>query len=55
MVAMLLVLFVAIGNFALGFYLAIHFGHGPARVELPNAEKVRGQLRTLLRLNGKQA
>jgi hypothetical protein len=51
---MLLVLLIAVGNFALGFYLAVHFGHGPSRLELPSAEKIRRRLRTLLRLNGKQ-
>jgi len=55
MVAMLLVMLVAVGNFALGFYLATVFGHGPARMEIPSAEQIRGQLRRLLRLHGKQA
>jgi hypothetical protein len=55
MVAMLLVLLVCVGNFALGFYLAVHFGHGPAGMQLPSPDKIRDRLRSLLRLGGKQA
>jgi hypothetical protein len=54
MVAMLLVLLVCVGNFALGFYLAAHFGHGPAGMALPAPDQIRNRLRSLLRL-GKQA
>jgi hypothetical protein len=53
MVAMLLVLLVTVGNFALGFGLAVHFGHGPTELELPTLDKIRDSLRSLLRLNGK--
>ncbi len=34
MIAMLLVLMVSAGNFALGFALAVHLGHGPAELPL---------------------
>ena len=53
MVAMLLVLMVTFGNFALGFGLAVHLGHGPPGYELPTLNQVRNRLRSLLRLNGK--
>jgi hypothetical protein len=49
MIALLLLLFVAVGNFALGFALAIYFGHGPGWA-FPRAESVRGSLRTMLGL-----
>jgi nitrogenase molybdenum-iron protein alpha/beta subunit len=55
MLAMLLVLLIAVGNFALGFYLAVHLGHGPAGCQLPTLDKIRNRLRSLLRLGGKQA
>jgi hypothetical protein len=54
-VAMLLVLLICVGNVALGFALAVHFGHGPAGLELPTLENLRTQLRSLLRMGGKQA
>jgi len=50
-IAMLLVLLISVGNFALGFALAVHFGHGPAWA-LPRSEQVRDRLRSLLRLGG---
>jgi hypothetical protein len=46
--AMLLILFVCLGNLALGFALAVHFGHGPPGVELSNFDEIRNRLRTLL-------
>ena len=49
MIAMLLLLFVAVGNFALGFALAIYFGHGPGWA-FPRAESVRDRLRSMLGL-----
>ena len=49
MIAMLLLLFVAVGNFALGFALAIYFGHGPGWA-FPRAQTVRNRLRTILGL-----
>ena len=49
MIAMLLLLFVAVGNFALGFALAIYFGHGPGWA-FPRAENVRDRLRGMLGL-----
>ena len=55
MTAMLLILLVSVGNFALGFGLAAYFGHGPAWAELPTANQIRQTLRSLLRLGGKQA
>jgi hypothetical protein len=51
MIAMLLLLFVALGNFALGFALAIYFGHGPGWA-FPRAESVRDRLRSVLHLGG---
>ncbi|HMC11420.1 MAG TPA: hypothetical protein VKH44_09025 [Pirellulaceae bacterium] len=53
MIAMLLVLLVTVGNFALGFGLAVHFGHGPTELELPTLNQIRDGLRSLLRLNSK--
>jgi hypothetical protein len=55
MTAMLLILLVSVGNFALGFGLAAYFGHGPAWAELPTTNQIRQTLRSLLRLGGKQA
>ena len=52
MVAMLLVLLICVGNFALGFALAIHLGHGP-NWTLPRAEDIRDKLRSLLHLGGR--
>jgi hypothetical protein len=49
MLAMLLVLFVFVGNFALGFALAVYFGHGPGWA-FPRADTVRDRLRTILRM-----
>jgi hypothetical protein len=46
--AMLLVLFVCLGNFAVGFVLAVHFGHGPPGMELPRVNEIRNRLRSLL-------
>jgi len=55
MLAMLFILVVCLANFAIGFGLAVHFGHGPAGLELPTPEKLRLRLRSLLRLGGKQS
>lgn len=52
MIAMLLVLLISVGNFVLGFALAVHLGHGP-HWALPRAENIRDRLRSLLRLGGK--
>jgi hypothetical protein len=49
MTAMLLVLFVSAGNFALGFALAVYFGQGPGWL-LPKADNVRDRLRSMLQL-----
>jgi len=45
---MLLVLLVAVGNLALGFFLAAHWGHGPAWAKLPSPEALRSRLQKLL-------
>ena len=50
MIAMLLVLIVSAGNFALGFALAVYFGHGPGWA-FPRAERIRDRLRGMLRLD----
>jgi hypothetical protein len=55
MLAMFLILLIAVGNFALGFCLAIHCGHGPAGWKLPTVETVRVKLRAMLRLDRKTA
>ena len=54
MLSMLFILLVAVGNFALGFALAVHAGHGPAWVELsnlrvPNPARMMNSLRAALR------
>jgi hypothetical protein len=48
MFAMLFVLLVSVGNFALGFALASHFGHGPAWGQVPTPDAFRDRLRSLL-------
>jgi hypothetical protein len=53
MIAMLLVLLISVGNFALGFALAVYFGHGPGWV-FPRAESIRERLRSVLRLGGSE-
>ena len=55
MLALLLIFLIALGNFALGFCLAIHLGHGPAGWKLPTVEAARLKLRELLRLDRKAA
>jgi hypothetical protein len=55
MLAMFLILLIAVGNFALGFCLAVHFGLGPAGWKLPTVETVRMKLRAVLRLDQKPA
>ena len=52
MLAMLFILLVSAGNFAMGFALAVHFGHGPAGWELPTLNQIRDRLRKLLRIGG---
>ena len=44
MIAILLVVLVGAGNFALGFALAMHLGHGPA--ELPLVKNLLGKPQT---------
>jgi hypothetical protein len=46
--AFLFVLLVAVGNFVLGFLLAVNLGHGPAWAELPNPTRVRDHVRAAL-------
>ncbi len=55
MLAMLFVLIVCFANFAIGFGLAVHLGHGPAGLQLPTPDLIRTRLRSLLRLGGKQS
>jgi hypothetical protein len=55
MIAMLFVLMVCFANFAIGFGLAVHMGHGPAGLELPTPDLIRDRLRSLLHLGGKQS
>ena len=55
MIAMLFVLLIAVGNFALGFCLAIHLGHGPVGWKLPTVEALRMKLRAVLRLDRQSA
>ena len=50
MIAMLFVLLVSVGNFALGFALASHYGHGPAWAGIPTPDAIRTRLRSLLRM-----
>ena len=52
MVTMLLILFVFGGNFAMGFMLAAHFGHGPTWAEIPHPDAIRTKLRAVLRIGG---
>jgi hypothetical protein len=51
MLAMILILLVTLGNFALGFVLATHFGHGPAWGQVLTSDKVRTRLRSALGMN----
>jgi hypothetical protein len=53
MIAMLFLLMVCVGNFAIGFALAVHLGHGPTNLELPTPDVIRDRLRSLLHLGGK--
>ena len=46
---MLYVLLVAAGNFAIGFVLAVHLGHGPHWIELSSPGKAMHALRAALR------
>jgi hypothetical protein len=39
--AFLFVLLVAIANFAIGFGLAVHLGHGPRWIRLPSPNAIR--------------
>jgi len=52
--ALLFILLVAVGNFALGFALAVHLGHGPAwneltSLQLSNPARMMNSLRAALR------
>jgi hypothetical protein len=51
MFAMLLILVIAVGNFVLGFFLAVHFGYGPAGLKLAAMEILRTRLRARVRTN----
>jgi hypothetical protein len=42
-------LLVAAGNFALGFALAMHLGHGPHWVDLSGPARIMNDLRAALR------
>lgn len=53
MLAMLLVLAIAVGNFALGFGLAVHLGHGPAWAGLPSPNAIRSRLQSVLKRKAK--
>ena len=54
MFALLFVFLVSVANFAIGFGLAIHVGHGPPGLELPSTpDQIRMRLRSLLKLGGK--
>ena len=54
MFALLFVLMVCVANFAIGFGLAVHMGHGPPGLELPTTpDQIRTRLRELLKLSGK--
>ena len=53
MFAMLLILVIAVGNFALGFLLAVHFGYGPAGLKVAAMEILRTRLGARLRANHK--
>lgn len=46
---MLFTLLVAAGNFALGFVLAVHMGHGPHWIDLSSPGKLMHSLRAALR------
>jgi hypothetical protein len=46
---MLFFLLVAAGNFALGFALAVHLGHGPTWVDLSGPARAMNALRATLR------
>ena len=52
---MLFVLLVAAGNFALGFILAVHLGHGPHWVDLSSPARLMQALRAALRRRKKAA
>lgn len=52
---MFFVLLVAALNFALGFGLAIHFGHGPQGIDLASPARLMHALRDLVRRRRKPA
>jgi hypothetical protein len=52
---MLFVLLVAALNFALGFALAVHFGHGPHGVDLSSPARLLHLLRDVVRGRRKSA
>ena len=52
MIALLFVLMICVANFAIGFGLAVHMGHGPPGLELPTTpDEIRTRLRELLKLS----
>jgi hypothetical protein len=53
MFAMLFIATVCLANFAIGFALAVHLGHGPPGWQLPKPDAIRTRLRSLLRLSGR--
>jgi hypothetical protein len=53
--AIFFVTLVALVNFAIGFGLAVHFGHGPSWAELPNPNEIRRMIRSGLRRRAKAA
>jgi hypothetical protein len=54
MFAMLLILMIAVGNFALGFFLAVHFGYGPTGLKVAAMEIVRTRFRGTAQSGGPQ-
>lgn len=55
MLAMLLILLIAVGNFVLGFVLAAHLGHGPAWADLPSPSQLRSRIRSIFVRQAKAA
>jgi hypothetical protein len=50
---MVLVILICLVNTAIGFVLAIHFGHGPPWSDFPHLDRVRQRLRVLLKMDRK--
>jgi hypothetical protein len=53
--AIFFVSFIALVNFAIGFGLAVHLGHGPSWAELPSPNEIRRMIRSGLRRRAKAA